>query len=133
MNSKKAKIEIDLEVYKMIVNNSNYINEPANDVLKRLLNTKMEEVSETAEQETGGLTTKNVFLKNGMKLRKVFKGNILEAVVRNGFIEFKNKKFTSPSGAAVEAAQGSVNGWTFWDYFDDKSNSWKMLNSLRER
>ena len=131
MNSKKTKIEIDLEVYKMIVNNSNYINEPANDVLKRLLNTKMEHVSEAAEQETGGLTTKKVFLKNGMKLRKVFKGNILEAVVRNGFIEFKNKQFTSPSGAAVEAAQGSVNGWMFWDYFDDKSNTWKNLNSLR--
>ena len=133
MKDKTTTIEIDLDVYKMIVNNSNYINEPANDVLKRLLSVKTDLVPDLPVREDGGLVSKNVFLKNGMKLRKVFKGNILEAVVRNGFIEFKNKKFTSPSGAAVEAAQGSVNGWRFWDYYDDKSNSWKMLNSLRDK
>lgn len=133
MKGKKTTIEIDLDVYKTIVNNSNYINEPANDVLKRLLHSKNQVAPETAEDNSGGLLSKNVFLKNGLKLRKVLKGNIFEAIVKDGFIEFGKKKFTSPSGAAVEAAQSSVNGWIFWDYYDDKTNSWKMLNTLREK
>jgi hypothetical protein len=135
MKSITTTIDINLDVYKTIVNNSNYINEPANDVLKRLLKIDRDLHSSgnnsISSAETGGLIVKEVFLKNGLKLRKHFKGNLFEAYVRDGYIEFNKKRYTSPSGAAVEAAKGSVNGWRFWEYYDDKSDSWKMLETLR--
>jgi hypothetical protein len=126
-------INIDLEVYKAIIHHSNYINEPANDVLKRVFNLKKEVFSEQNKvtSELGGLNVKGVFLKSGLKLQKHFKGTLFEAIVRNGYIEFNKKRYTSPSGAAVIAAQGSVNGWRFWNFFDETDNKWKILETLR--
>lgn len=132
----KTTIDIDLDMYKIIVQSSNYINEPANDVLKRLLNLdKKIPSNNTYFNPTlfGGITVKGVFLKNGLKLKKHFKGKLFEATVCDGYIDFNNKKYTSPSGAAVQAAEGSVNGWRFWDFFDDKSGKWKLLETLRNK
>ena len=130
-------IDIDLDVYKIIVNHSNYINEPANDVLKRLLpkNNVVASLEKKVdiEDHTSGITVKGIFLKSDLRLRKHFKGTLFEAVVRNGYIEFNNKRYTSPSGAAVVAANGSVNGWRFWDFLDDKDGKWKSLENLRNK
>jgi hypothetical protein len=132
-----TSIDIDLDVYKAIVNHSNYINEPANDVLKRLLaktNVVPSLVQKShTEDHTSGITVKGIFLKSGLKLRKHFKGTLFEAVVRNGHIEFNSKRYTSPSGAAVVAAKGSVNGWRFWDFLDDNDGKWKLLELLRNK
>jgi hypothetical protein len=81
--------------------------------------------------QTGGLMAKGIFLKNGLKFRRHYKGGWLEAEVRGGFIDFNNERFTSPSGAAVRAANGSVNGWRFWDFFDENDGTWKLLETLR--
>lgn len=131
---KTTSIEIDLETYKAIIQNSDYINEPPNDVLKRLLKLKDGVIASHYSKSTNneGITVKNVFLPTGMKLRKHFKGKLYEATVFNGFILLANKKFTSPSGAAVFVAEGPVNGWRFWEYFDTKSNQWKLLEALRQ-
>lgn len=133
----ETTINIDLNVYKALVHHSNYIDEPANDVLKRLLNLNGEvkhQVTQPFEKNlSGGLTTKGVFLRNGLKLRKHFKGTLYEATVHDGYIEFHNKKYTSPSGAAVKAANGSVNGWIFWEFLDEKDNTWKTLETLRTK
>ncbi len=128
-------IDIDLDVYKVLVQHSNYFDEPANDVLKRLLNLNGQvkhQTPQSAERNaSGGLTTKGVYLRNGLKLRKNFKGSLHEATVHDGYIEFNNKRYTSPSGAAVKAAKGSVNGWRFWEFLDEKDNTWKTLETLR--
>ncbi|MFT3908251.1 MAG: hypothetical protein QM737_02400 [Ferruginibacter sp.] len=129
----RKSIEIDLDVYKAIIHHSNYIDEPANDVLKRLLHQEQQGSKNSIEGKAGGgLTVKETFLRNGLRLQKRFKGILHEAVVRNGCIEYNNKKFTSPSGAAVSAAKGSVNGWRFWDFLDEKDNKWKILETLRK-
>jgi hypothetical protein len=136
MNNKTTTIEIDLDVYQAIVNYSNYINEPANDVLKRLLSLQNEMhplQKENQKTETGGLMVKGVFLKSGLKLRKYYKGKLLEAAVRDGYIEYNNKKYTSPSAAAVNAANRSVNGWKFWEYYDENNNKWKLLDTLQNK
>ena len=133
----ETTITIDFDVYKAIVQHSNYIDEPANSVIKRLLdlntNVKHQTIQPNEEDLTGGLTTKGVFLRNGLKLRKHFKGTLFEATVHDGYIEFNNKKYTSPSGAAVKAAKGSVNGWRFWEFLDQKDNTWKTLEILRDQ
>lgn len=133
----ETTITIDFDVYKALVQHSTYIDEPANAVLKRLLNLnselKHQAIQPLEENLTGGLTTKGIFLRNGLKLRKYFKGTLYEATVHDGYIEFNNKKYTSPSGAAVKAAKGSVNGWRFWEFLDQKDNTWKTLETLRDQ
>lgn len=128
-------IDIDLDVYKAIIQNSEHIDQPANDVLRRLLKLDKEVGSPTQENgnttQGGGLMVKGVFLKKGLKLRKHYKGSLLEAEVRDGFMEFNNERFTSPSGAAVRATGGSVNGWNFWDFYDENDGKWKPLETLR--
>ena len=134
MNAKTKTIEIDFDVYKVIINNSKHFNESANDVLRRLLNISSSQVTSivsNVQTNTGGLMVKNVFLPAGMKLRKYFKGSLLQAEVHDGFIEYNGKRYTSPSGAAVDAAGGSVNGWRFWEYLDTKSNTWKVIDTLK--
>lgn len=134
--SQTTKIDIDLDVYKTIIQNSHYINEPANNVLKRLLKLNLDDTGETKhdlKKETRGLLVKGVFLKYGLKLRKTFKGKLHEAIVKDGYIEMNNRRYTSPSGAAVVAAGGSVNGWRFWDFLDEKNGQWTLLETLRNK
>lgn len=130
-------IDIDLEVYKIIFNHSNYFDEPANNILKRLLTqnnvTPSSIQTSNTEDHAGGITVSKTFLKSGLKLKKHFKGAMFEAIVRNGYIEFDNKRYKSPSGAAVVAAKGSVNGWRFWDFLDDTDGKWKSLEILRTK
>ncbi len=130
-----TSIEIDLDVYKAIVHHSQYIDEPANNVLKRLLklNDGMQASSYSNTAKKGGISVKNVFLSNGMKLRKHYKGKLHEAFVVDGYIDLNNKKFTSPSGAAVYVTKGPVNGWRFWEYFDESDGKWKILETLRDK
>ena len=42
-------------------------------------------------------------------------------------------EFGSPSAAACSVTQNSVNGWMFWEYFDEDLNEWKILDRLRSK
>ncbi len=135
MKNKKI-IEIDLDLYKLIVQHSEYIDEPANQVLKRLLKLTKYIANETTlntSKDIDGLNIKGTFLPNGLKLRKYSRGKLFEAEVKNGLIEFNKKKYSSPSGAAVDAANGSTNGWRFWEFYDSLTGKWKILESLRNK
>ena len=125
-----TQISIDLDVYKEIQQRLESFTDTPNQVLRRVfsLETAIEEPSQPLK---GDLHIKGVVLKEGLKLSKAFKGQMFEAVVRDGRIDFKGKLYPTPSGAAVAAVGYNVNGWRFWDYFHDASGTWKPLNSLR--
>ncbi|MBX3257469.1 MAG: DUF4357 domain-containing protein [Chitinophagaceae bacterium] len=132
---KTTTIEIDIDVYKAIIQNSEYINEAPNDVLRRMLlvDNPFAIAGHDTIADDGGMSVKNVFLPNGMKLRKQYKGKVHKALVKDGFIALNEHQFTSPSGAAVFVAKNQVNGWKFWEYFDSRDKKWKMLETLREK
>jgi negative regulator of replication initiation len=138
------KIDIDIEVYKLIESYRIDFNETENDILKRVLNqNEYPENNSNFIQEVNisqnlfinkeGLFWKGVLLKNGLKLRKLSKDKSYQATVINGRIIYNNQEFFSPSAAGVAASGTSVNGWIFWDFFDDNSNSWKKLSELRKK
>jgi len=77
--------------------------------------------------------TREASLPVGMRLRKVFKGQERGATVeQHGIrIEGENRVFLSPSLAAVAVTGYNTNGWTFWDYWDEKTQNWRPLDDLR--
>lgn len=85
------------------------------------------------------LITKGGTIPHGTKLQGTYKGRRFPGVIDNGTIMFDEKRFRSPSEAAIYVArlQGtpnpSINGWTFWEYFDVKTGNWGNLSRLRRR
>ncbi len=81
----------------------------------------------------GLLTREGLTLPAGTKLRRTYKGREYRARVDSGgiVVEGLNSKFTSPSLAAVAITRYPVNGWRFWEYFDEKRQMWLPLDNLR--
>ena len=73
------------------------------------------------------------------KLRAIYNGHTYEARVMASGILFESETFISPSAAAIHAknlaglsgASANTNGWNFWEYYDEASQSWKPLSVLR--
>lgn len=137
---KTKEIEIDIEVYRWIEANRKSFEETENDILKRISKNVQNEdvfipinIKENIMNINEGLFWKDVLLKNGLKLRKLFKGKIYYAEIKNNQIVFNNKKFHSPSAAAIELTGTSVNGWIFWEYLNTKNNEWQLLDNLRNK
>lgn len=128
-----TQISIDLDVYKQIQQRLESFTDTPNQVLRRSF--RLGPTQEKPSPPPGeGLHVGGVHLKDGLKLRKRFKGRMLEAEVRNGKIYFNGRGYTSPSGAAVAAVGGTpVNGWRFWQYLDETSGGWRSLTVLRGR
>jgi hypothetical protein len=81
-------------------------------------------------------------LENGTKVKHKYKWGEHEGVVINGEISgghiiYDGEKY-SPTGAAKIAIRElkkdgyTVNGWTWWKYYDEESGSWKPLNKIRD-
>ncbi len=72
------------------------------------------------------------FFTNSKSLFKRYKGKEYKAeLLTSGKIKYKNKLYTSPTGAAKAVVDsGHVNGWDFW-YIKNKDGDWVKLSSLR--
>ena len=67
----------------------------------------------------------------GKKLKAEIKGKTYRALVlKSGEVRYKNKRYKSPSMAAVAALKRPANGWTFWQY-ERAPNDWVALDNLR--
>lgn len=133
-------ITIDVDVYKWIESNRDSFSETHNNILRKIIG--LEEISEDEQilnkepllvnqQTNEGLICKGVILKNGLKLRKRYRGKEYTAEVKNNQIQYNGKPYYSPSAVAMEISGINVNGWVFWEYFDDENNTWRILNELR--
>ncbi len=140
----KKSIQIDIETFRLIEQYRNSFDEDYNDIIKRVLQSienydKIEVKQFSIVNERKGLTNHGLFWKgcllvNGMKLRSHYKGALHTAEIVNGKILFNGKEYTSPSAAAVEAAEGvAINGWKFWEFLDEKNNIWQTLDSIRQK
>jgi hypothetical protein len=72
-------------------------------------------------------------LREGARLRKWSSNQKIEAIINNGSIYINGEYYKSPSAAAMAVNGGiNVNGWMFWEYFDESSMSWEKLSELRK-
>ena len=126
-----TKIEIDLDVYKAIQQRLISFSDTPNEVLRRIFGLEPTD-NKTPNMQGKGLYIKGVLLKNGLKLRKKYHGEIVEATVGKNHIIYNDNEYTSPSGAARAVTGNSVNGWIFWQYYDEKTGKWQILTKLRD-
>jgi hypothetical protein len=140
----QKSIFIDIETFKLIEHYRNSFEEDYNEIIKRVFQSienydKIEVrqfsiVNEQKSMMNHGLFWKGCLLNNGLQLRSYYKGLLHNAEVVNGKIVYNENEYTSPSAAAVEAAEGvAINGWKFWEFLDEKNNTWQNLDSLRKK
>ncbi len=73
-------------------------------------------------------------LPEGTKLQKWSRKQKYEAVIHNGSIYVNGEYHQSPSSAAMAVNGGtSVNGWNFWEYFNEETKRWQKISLLREQ
>ncbi|MEA2053696.1 MAG: hypothetical protein U9O96_01040 [Candidatus Thermoplasmatota archaeon] len=73
----------------------------------------------------------------GIKLRHKFRdkfgdGRIVYATVKDGYILFEGEKYSSLSAAGSKAAGYLVNGWKFWEYYDEDAGGWRKVDEFRK-
>ena len=72
-------------------------------------------------------------LPTGIKLRHRFRdGRIVEAVVKDNYVLYDGRKYSSLSQASIVAAGYYVNGWRFWEYYDKDTGEWRKVDELRK-
>ena len=86
-----------------------------------------------ANDHDGFLYCRGGKIPNGTKLRTKYKAQVFEAQVRGGYIWLEGNKYDNPSYAAKAVGQGSVNGWTSWEYYDEVEKEWFLLDRLRQK
>lgn len=147
------KIDIDDEVWKELQKRAIPFEDTPNSVLRKLLG--MEDINKNPSIEESELKISSiseplkmpelinnpqapppniVYLLEGKRLGKNYKGIDYFAEVKNGKYIIDNKAFSSPSRAAMYVTGGiPVNGWKFWNYYDPKKNQWLPIDELRKR
>jgi len=124
-------LSVSLDVYKKIEGDRRSFKESHDAILRRLLDLRPAHISVAPDKQ--GLWHKGVLFPEGIKLRRPYKGNLIEAVVRDRRLWMNGKAFLTPASAAVEVTGHNVNAWRFWQYFDERTQKWELINRLRQR
>lgn len=80
----------------------------------------------------GGVWFNGVHLPEGTRLKALYKGDLFEAVIKEGrWIGSDGVVRSSPSDAASAISNTNVNGWRFWHALVPGSTEWVRLDELR--
>ena len=103
------------------------------DVLKAF-NVDLEDITPASLQRAlgGGAATESLSagngsqIRNGARLRTSYRGRYLEATVQGGKILLDGRSYDSPAHAS-RGITTNRNEWGFWEFFDDQSGRWQVL------
>lgn len=127
-------IEIDFDVFKEITVRRTNENITPNDVLRELFGLKPRQEPIAQKIPSGKpWVAKGVVFPHGTEFRASHKGQMYYARVDDGYFVLNDKKFSSPSPAAIEVTGNSVNGWRFWECKLPGKPNWQSINILRKR
>lgn len=128
-------IEIDFDVFKEITVRRKNEDTTPNDVLRELFGLELVQKPITQKAKSGkDWVWKGVVFPHGTEFRtkSSYKGQMHYGRVDNGSLVINDKKFSSPSGAAMEITGNSVDGWYFWECKLPGKQNWQIINSLRK-
>ena len=125
-------IEIDFDVFKELTIRRTSEEITYNDVLRDLLGLGPSKKQEGhVAEESRSWIAKGIVFPHGTEFRCSYKGQVYYGKVENGALVVNGKRFTSPSAAAREITNNSVNGWIFWECKMLGENSWKLMGNVR--
>ena len=137
--TKYRSIDIDFDVYKLIMVEKRGFDEADNDALRRLLN--LPDPTEASIPSPNGMTGswrhKGVELPDGTRLRMTYSGTEHCGMVVDGKWKFGDDFYNTPSGAASGVARTkagdktSLNGWKHWHVKRPSDTTWVLLDKLR--
>lgn len=136
--------QIDFDVHKAIETERRGFAETDNDVLRRLLglpeSVAPEGASDTSISGASGAWSRDgAILPNGTLMRMTYNGQLVEGQIVDGFIIANGKKFTTPSGAAMDnvrtksGKKTSLDGWAYWNVKRPDDEDYISLSSLRKK
>ena len=133
-------IDIDFEVYQLIVLEKRGFEKPDNNALRRLLGLRDPTVPPTPP--TGGTLGswhgQDVELPEGTKLRMTYAGAEHSGTVVDGNWKVGDGYYNTPSQAASGVARTKrgtkpmLNGWRYWHVKRPSDESWVLLDTLRK-
>ena len=135
-------IEVDFDVYKALTLRRPTESVTANDVLRELLGLpRASHVSYSAQMpaaivpptDPGAWISKGVRFPHGTEFRAHYKGETHLARVEKGALVYNNKRYDSPSAAAMAITGSPVNGWTFWECRMPGQAAWQIIKARRPR
>lgn len=129
-------IEIDFDVEKALFLRRTSEEVSYNDVLRDLLGVGPKKSSITATDTVSGQgdwVSKGVRFPSGTVFRATYKGQTYYGKVEAGALVVENKRYYSPSSAAVDITGNMVNGWIFWECQLPGRTSWQMIKSMRKK
>ncbi|MHB9072906.1 MAG: hypothetical protein ACYC6G_05225 [Desulfobaccales bacterium] len=127
-------IEIDFDVFKEITIRRKNEGITPNDVLRELFGLEPRQGPTMQKVQSGKpWVVKGVVFPHGTEFRGSFKGQMYFAKVDDGFLVLNDKKFSSPSAAAIEVKGYQEDGWRFWECKLPGNQSWQSINTLRSR
>lgn len=128
-------IEIDFDVFKELTIRRTSEEVTYNDVLRSLLklgpSKKLEGEGHVGSEGSQSWVAKGIVFPHGTEFRSTYKGQVYYGKVENGALVVNGKRFNSPSAAAREITNNSVNGWIFWECKMLGENSWKLMSNVR--
>ena len=128
-------IEIDFDVEKALFMRRTSEEVSYNDVLRELLSLGPKKAPMTLSSPNSGAkdwVTKGVRFPNGAEFRANYKGKAYCGKVEDGALVVDNKRYDSPSSAAVAITNNPVNGWIFWECRMPGHSSWKIIKAIRK-
>jgi hypothetical protein len=126
-------IEIDFDVFKKITSLRETEQITPNDVLRELLNLPKRNKNIIDVSAGKSWMVKGVSFPHGTEFSAIYKGQEYKAIVDNGALLIKNKRFFSPSLAAVSITGYPVNGWNFWKCKMPGKQNWDLIESYRNQ
>ncbi len=130
-------IQIDFDVFKAITVRRASEEVTENDVLREIFGLKPKKESATVKanresaQSPGDWVTKGVRFPSGTEFRSTHKGQSYRGQVEDGALIVNGQRFDSPSAAAVNITETSVNGWIFWECRLPGTSDWVLIKSMR--
>jgi hypothetical protein len=128
-------IEVDFDVFKALTARRPSEEVTENDVLRGLLGLPSRKSLPGPRRPVSGpddWVTKGVRFPAGTEFRAAYKGQIYLARVEGGALTLNDKRYDTPSAAAMSITGNPVNGWTFWEARLPGQAGWKIIKSLRK-